>query len=810
MYQSTLAGQFVSVDAQLAHLLGYDSPSELQDSITDIARQFYVEPDNRNRLLQLIHQDGMVNHLESRVRRKDGSYLWIAEYAEPIRNTAGDLTGLRGALVDISTLRKQAGTPGSYHSFFVNSVIGMYRSTPDGRLIETNPALARLLGFASPTELLSKISDLAALYDDPADRNAVLDAVGSSPDGTNIEFHLRRHCDGALIRVQENSRAVRDAAGRILFFEGTLQDVSDRHDAEIALRRSETRYRALVDNSQVGVFISRAGHYDYVNDAFAAMLGMTRGDLEGRHFRDIYAPESITDAVCRFEARQCGQGSPEHFETVLLHADGQTRVPVIVTIQSLHQDGEQLATGTVSDVREQKRVERELRHNATHDALTNLPNRTLFLERLEKTIADSRGNNRHDYAVCFLDLDGFKVINDSLGHAAGDTLLQQIGERISECLDPWDIVSRHGGDEFTLLLANTASAEEAVQTAQRLREALHQPFTIEGKEVYTRASIGIAMGGENITAAADLLRDADTAMYSAKYGSHNRIAVFDVRMHETAHWRLRLETDLRVGLERNQFELHYQPVRQLGSDHIAGFEALLRWRHPELGMLSPGDFLAVAEETGMILPIGWWVLEQATRQLAIWQGTLPHRKCFISVNIAHRQFHHPQLESHLARVLRDAEIDPASLHLELTESIFMESPDVAIARLEKLKALGVKLYLDDFGTGYSSFSYLNRYPLDTVKIDRTFIAEMSASDRGRKVVSGIVQLANALGVDIVAEGIETEKQRQQLRRLGIRLGQGHLLGSPDTAREATEALLQPQRRRWLPWLPRVIRQAPTR
>lgn len=811
MYQSTLNGQFLAVDPRLADLLGYASADELRDAVTDIASQIYVEPASRSRLVDMIRRQGCVNHLETCVRRKDGSQLWIAEYAQAVTDADGELTGMRGAMVDISPLRGQLGTTSeSYRSFFFNSVIGMYRSTPDGSLIEANPALARLLGYETPAMLLADIGNADALYRDAADREAVLDSISTSPQGANIEFFLRRR-DGTLIRVQENSRAVRNARGDVLFFEGTIQDVSARHDAEQELRRSEERYRALVDNSQVGVFVNRSGRYDYVNDAFAEMLGLRRDDLQGRHFREIYAPEAVADAERRYLERQHGQQSAQHFETTLLHADGITRVPVIVTIQSLQQDGDVLATGTVSDVGEQKRVERELRHNATHDSLTGLPNRQLFLQRLEKTIADGRISDTHDYAVCFLDLDGFKVINDSLGHAAGDQLLQQTAARIGELLQPWDMVSRHGGDEFTLLLGNVASSERAVQIAQRLRETLNETFTINGHEVYTRASIGIAMGSGDVVHAEELLRDADTAMYTAKHASHNGVAVFDIRMHETARWRLRLETDLRLGLERKEFELHFQPIRRLAGGATAGFEALLRWRHPEFGMLLPGDFLAVAEETGTILPIGWWVLEQAAWQLADWEHRLPQNDFFISANIAHRQFHHPSLESRLESILRDTGVSASRLHLELTESIFMENPEAAVTKLDRLKAMGFKVYLDDFGTGYSSFSYLNQYPLDAVKIDRSFIAEMSASARGRKVVGGIVQLATAIGVDIVAEGIETEEQHRQLKRFGIRLGQGRLLGSAMDRRATTESLLIPpprQRSRLLAWI--TGRQEPKR
>lgn len=798
MYQSTLAGQFLELHPRLAQMLGYSSPEEAISAISDIRAQLYASPGQRDRLLHLLRERGAAHHLEAEILRKDGTRMWVAEYARAVHDDAGQLSRLEGTLVDITPLKScsPAESNDTYRTFFENSVIGMFRSTPDGQFIEANPALAELLGYRDTTELLASVSDISDLYLENHQRREILDAISRSDDGVDTEYPLRRP-DGSVLWVLEHSRAVRDVNGELRYFEGTLQDVTARHHAEAALRQSEQRYRALVDNSLVGVFVNQDGRYTYANPAFAKMLGYTQAELVDRHFREVYAPEALADAEERFQQREQGEEFDACFETTLLHRDGETRVAAMITISVLEQeDGTRVSTGTVTDVREQKRIERRLRHNATHDPLTQLPNRALFLERLARAMTRGRDEGRHDYAVCFLDLDGFKVVNDSLGHAAGDELLRAIAKRIRDCLNPWDLVSRHGGDEFTLLLEQVPAPDVATAIAERIHRALHLPLTINGTEVFTKASIGMAFGSDEYESPDELLRDADTAMYTAK-GSTSGIAVFDRRMLDTARWRLQLETDLRLALDRREFELHFQPFRDLRTQKVLGFEALVRWQHPQLGLLLPGEFLAVAEETGLILPLGQWVTEEALRQLEIWQQA--HPEIAMSVNIAHRQFHHPQLETQVRNLLRRAAILPGTLHLELTESIFMGNARAAAERLENLRAMNVRLLLDDFGTGYSSFAHLNRYPLDTLKIDRSFVREADKSRRGLQVLTSIVELARAIGTNVIAEGIETASQLQRLRRLGVRVGQGRLLGAPMSAADATALLDNGPSRGWRRW-----------
>lgn len=781
MFQSTISGQFINVHPRLAELLGYSSPDELKAAITDI-RELYVDPDHRDQMLSMLDAEGEVRRLLTQLRHRDGSHLPIALYVRKLERDSQP-HDIHGAVVDMRPLLAQAAND-PYRSFFEQSTIACYRSTADGRFLDANDALARLLGYDSTTALLTDVPDINSIYQDAGRRADVLQSYAETEDGGAIEFALRR-ADGNTVWVREYGRPVHSHDGELLFFEGTLEDITAQKAAQEALKLSESRYRALVDNSRVGVFVNQDGIYTYVNPAFAEMLGYTQAEMTGRHFRDIYAPEALAEAEARYRQRNAGEATPEFFESVLLHANGRERVAVSITISALLHEGMRVTTGTVTDVREQKRIERQLRHNASHDPLTDLPNRSLFLDRLRRTM-NNRGPHDQHYAVLFLDLDGFKIINDSLGHAAGDKVLKIIAKRIKDCLNPWDIVSRHGGDEFTIILDNVESGEAAIAAAQRIEANISMPLRIDDLEVFTHGSIGIVMGSSEYREPEEILRDADTAMYSAKVKAQTRISLFDQAMHAMARNRLILESDLRQALDRNEFELFYQPIRSLLDGRLLGFEALLRWQHPQHGLLLPKDFLEVAEETGLIVALGWRLLDCAVNQLAEWQQ-LPDRKdIYVSVNLAHRQFHHPQLVDEIRRRIDNSGIRPGSLHLELTESIFMDNPDAAILRLRALKQLGVDIFLDDFGTGYSSFAQLNAYSIDTLKVDKSFVND--DNPRAIHIINGIVQLAKALGINVIAEGIENEKQLRQLQALGITQAQGFMLGEPVRAANAFKPL----------------------
>ncbi|HEV2147222.1 MAG TPA: EAL domain-containing protein [Longimicrobiaceae bacterium] len=441
------------------------------------------------------------------------------------------------------------------------------------------------------------------------------------------------------------------------------------------------------------------------------------------------------------------------------------------------------------DVTGRRAVEEQLRHEALHDPLTGLPNRHLFLEHLARALLRAREHPEYPFAVLFLDLDRFKLINDSLGHHVGDRLLCVVAARLRGALRAEDTVARFGGDEFALLLADIAGPDVAVETAARIQAAISAPVNLDGYEVYTSASVGIALSSADYGRPEHLLRNADVAMYRAKAAGNGRYEMFDRAMHAHALLRLQQETELRHALDRGEMRLVYQPIVALATGRIEGFEALLRWVHPERGTVPAGDFVPLAEETGMILPIGRWVLEDACRRLREWQDAFPGRAPALSVNLSVRQFDQPDLAEQVEGALRASGADPAGLRLEITESVLAQSPDLAAATLMRFRALGIGVHMDDFGTGYSSLALLHHLPLDVLKIDRSFVRRIGGEGDALPVVRTIVALAGSLGLATVAEGVETPEQLRAVRELGCGSAQGYLFSRPVEA-DAARALLE--------------------
>jgi diguanylate cyclase (GGDEF)-like protein len=449
---------------------------------------------------------------------------------------------------------------------------------------------------------------------------------------------------------------------------------------------------------------------------------------------------------------------------------------------------------------EQERISRELeesrehfRHVAFHDTLTDLPNRALLNNQLQASIERAKSEADHLFALLFLDLDRFKNINDSLGHVAGDQLLIATARRLEECLRPNDIVARLGGDEFAILLEDVEEYNDVIRVAERVQQELMRPLNLGGHEVYTTASMGITLSTIGYEHSENILRDADTAMYHAKEKGKARYEIFDAVMHARAVARLQLENDLRRALERQEMVVYFQPIISLATNKIAGFEALVRWQHPQRGFVSPGDFISIAEETGLIIELGRWVLEESCRQMRAWHLQHPSEKPLsISVNLSGKQFTQSNLIEQIKQILDETGLNPRSLKLEITESVVMENAEIASSMLLQLRALGVKLSIDDFGTGYSSLSYLHRFPVNTLKIDRSFISRLDAGDENTEIVRTIMTLANNLGMDVVAEGIETEKHLLHLKEMRCQFGQGYLFSKAVDA-EAAGALLQRER-----------------
>ncbi len=437
-------------------------------------------------------------------------------------------------------------------------------------------------------------------------------------------------------------------------------------------------------------------------------------------------------------------------------------------------------------IAEQERISIQLqeskdhfRHAAFHDTLTNLPNRALLAENLKFVIERARQHEDYQFAVLFLDLDRFKNVNDSLGHSIGDQLLITMARRLESCIREVDMVARLGGDEFAILLDGIPNQAEATNMARRIQEKLQSPFNISGHEVFTTTSIGIALSSTGYDHPENMLRDADTAMYRAKAQGKACYEVFDKGMHTHAVYVLQMENDLRRAIEREELRVYYQPIVALDNGQLAGFEALIRWQHPERGFINPADFIPLAEDTGLIVPLGLWILKRACQQLGQWQWQSPaNRSLFMSVNLSGKQVAQPELVGQIREILEETNIDPKHLKLEITESAVMENAEMAARLLKRLKGLGVQLSIDDFGTGYSSLSYLHRFPVNTLKIDRSFVGRIGEAAENIEIVRTVISLAENMGMEVVAEGVETLSQLTQLRKLKCQYGQGYLFSRP--------------------------------
>ena len=582
----------------------------------------------------------------------------------------------------------------------------------------------------------------------------------------------------------------------------SAQDVTERRRAE------DHFYKAFNANPEpIAIATIPEERYLDVNESFLLVTGFQRDEVVGRTAAELNfwaCPEEQT----RLMESLSEKGRVRDLEIAFSTKSGEKRTG-LESAEIIDVGGQACMLAILKDITELKRAQEKLVHDAFHDSLTSLPNRALFLDRLERTVARAKRHKDYKFAVLFIDIDRFKIVNDSLGHHAGDELIIQFSKRILHSLRLEDVISapatpysfvnewttkddtlaRLGGDEFTVLLDDLHSPTDSIRVASRIQQSFAEPFLIAGQEVFTTASIGIAASSDSYASAAEVLRDADIAMYRAKSQGKARTEVFDQAMHDHAVGRLKLETDLRHALEREEFRVYYQPIVSLASGKIAGFEALVRWDRPGVGIVAPAEFIGVAEDMGLIVFIGSWVLRQACEQVRRWHLADPEQRLLtMSVNVSGRQFKQPDIVEQVEKILRETQVDPATIKLEITETVTMDNAERTIRVVKGLKKLGIRLSIDDFGTGYSSLSYLRRFPMDTLKIDRSFVQNLPGNPENLEIVRTIISLARNLGIDVVAEGAETAGEIEHLKALECDFGQGYFYSKPVDGEQAGSLL----------------------
>jgi diguanylate cyclase (GGDEF)-like protein/PAS domain S-box-containing protein len=788
---SDAEGRLVYVNDRYCAMLGYQRDEMLGRRCVD-----FLDDANRKRLEAELDRrrqgDNSTYELEAITR--DGGRITTLLFPRGLFDADGQFMGSVAVVADVAE-RKQAEralreSEARYHGLFEGVPVGLYRTTPAGVMLDANSTLVKILGYPDVQSLLK--THVGDLYQNPEDRRRWQRVLVGASSAQSFEARVRRF-DGAVIWVRFTVRAVRGEDGEILRYDGALEDITARHRAEEALRSSEERFRSLVQNaSDLICILDAQGIVRYESPSHRRVLGTEPEQHVGRSLPELVHPEDRP--VLENALRQLVEEPREivTFEYRLLHGDdGGWRALESTASNLLSQPAVAGIVLNAHDITDHKRAEAKLLHDALHDELTGLANRALFMDRLRHSMARSRREPELLTAVLFLDLDRFKIVNDSLGHLVGDELLIQISASLAAALRPSDTIARVGGDEFAILVEGGRDVSDAVRVAERIHDRLTTAINLGGHEVFVTASIGIAVHTPEYERPEDLLRDADTAMYRAKSSGRACHVVFNRVMHRFVMARLQLETDLRRAVERGQLRVHYQPFVDLATDEVTGFETLVRWHHPRRGLLPPDEFLSVAEETGLIVPIGRYVLLEGCRQIRELQRKHPENSSLkVTVNLSNKQFFQADLFDQIAEALAASGLDPACLGLEITEGVIIRQADSASSRFSRLKSLGVQLYLDDFGKGYSSLNYLHRFPMDILKIDRSFVSRIEEAEGNFAIVKAIVTLAHQLGMEVVAEGIQTAEQRARLRGLGCEYGQGYFLSPPVPANEVEQLLMR--------------------
>nr|WP_232826134.1 PAS domain S-box protein [Cyanothece sp. BG0011] len=666
-----------------------------------------------------------------------------------------------------------------YRQIVETATEGIWIIDQDNKTTFVNQQMAQMLGYEIEEMMDKNLFDFVDFKDNIRVQQKIQERRQGIAETHDFKFRCR---DGKELWTIVSTNPLFDSQGNYLGSLGMITDISQRKKMEQALSESEQRLEGILTSIQdvVWSFDANFSRLIYLNPAAQITFGFSLEKLSENSHLWLNLIHTDDQEIVQYHRQIVKEIGHTEYKYRLVRNDGQIRW-LSSRMRCVYDEKGDLIRidGIDSDITEQKRAEEQLQYNATHDPLTNLPNRILFMDRLEHAIERQKRYPKFTFAVLFLDLDEFKVINDSLGHAIGDQLLQEIARRLQDGLRGNDTLARLGGDEFTILLEDIEDIKDAIKIAKRIHLDLTKPFILEEQSIFINTSIGIALSSSGYEKASEILRDADTAMYRAKADGKACYAIFDRKMHERAVRRLQLETDLRIGINKQEFSLYYQPIISLENGDLMGFEALIRWHHPYKNLISPGQFIPIAEETGLIIPIGEWILKEACQQLKKWHKQFPnysHLK--VGVNLSSKQLKYTNLIDTIDQILKESQLDSKHLKVEITETLLMENLQAATEILLKIQERDIEICLDDFGTGYSSLSYLHRFPVNTLKIDRSFVMLMEPNNENSEIVRAIVSLAHILGLDIIAEGVETQLQLDQLRRLGCEQGQGYFFAKP--------------------------------
>ncbi len=769
-------GRIMETNRAFAAMFGYPAPELVGQSVIKL-----VAPDSKEIVQRHLDEPSDAPY-EVIGKRRDGSHFTAEVVARhivyqhrPVRVTAvRDISARKAAEQALMQAEK------NYRMIVDYAPLGIYQSDRAGRILTANLALARMLGYDSP-EQLKQLDMGRDIYFESREREKLIAQYEPGGRGATLEVRFKRR-DGAPLWVQLDAHAVKDEAGRTIFFEGFVHDLSGRKQAEAARQESEQKLRLLFDASPLGIFHFQAdGRLTDGNDNFLAMFGITRAQLAGFDMRQQ------ADAQLRRGLEAALAGGIGHFEGAYLTPAGRS-IPLKVDFAPIFDAAKRVVGGggIVVDLSEQQRAREMIHQQAYYDPLTSLPNRMLFTNQLTLAIKHAQMRQQR-LAVFFLDLDRFKTINDTLGHAVGDRLLQGVAERLAGCLRGEDTLARFGGDEFMLMLELKPPDDEK-RIAERILSTFARPWGVEGNEYHLSASLGISIYPEDGEDAPTLIKNADTAANRVKEQGRGHSQRYQADMHASAFAQLALENDLRNALARAEFEVHYQPQVAVTGGLMHGVEALVRWHHPTLGLIYPMEFIPLAESTGLIVPISEWVMQSACAQQQRWHAAgLPPLR--MAVNLSVRQFLQPGLAETIAQILHSTGMDARYLELEITESVAMQNAEMAIKTLGELKKMGVSIAIDDFGTGYSSLSYLKRLPIDALKIDQSFVRDITNDPDDAAIVTAAIVMAHSLKLKVTAEGVETEAQKNFLARQQCDYIQGYLYSKPVPA-AAIEAMLR--------------------